>query len=110
MGPCTRPNKHCPFTIFQLLFPDFVRNSRVLANLDSTTLRSALDFRDGRGFARFKVIAHGNKNIRITNVSLRHSDSTDERCRHIVFPLCFGIFGFVLAMSTMNIAVRYISL
>ncbi|KIK06747.1 hypothetical protein K443DRAFT_88871 [Laccaria amethystina LaAM-08-1] len=40
----------------------------------------------------------------------RHSDSTNERCRHIVFPLCFGIFGFVLAMSTMNIAVRYISL
>lgn len=40
----------------------------------------------------------------------RHSDSTNERCKHIVFPLCFGIFGFVLAMSTMNIAVRYISL
>lgn len=40
----------------------------------------------------------------------RHSDKTGERCMHIVIPLLIGIGGFLLAVSTMNTAVRYISL
>ncbi|KAH8118286.1 sugar transporter [Phellopilus nigrolimitatus] len=40
----------------------------------------------------------------------RHSDATGERFYHIVLPLCVGIVGFIIAISTMNIAARYISL
>ncbi|KAL5487783.1 hypothetical protein ACEPAI_5891 [Sanghuangporus weigelae] len=40
----------------------------------------------------------------------RHSDATQERFWHIVCPLFVGIVGFVIAISTMNIAARYISL
>ncbi|KAJ7667975.1 MFS general substrate transporter [Mycena polygramma] len=40
----------------------------------------------------------------------RHSDQAGERFWHIVVPLLVGILGFLLAMSTMNIVVRYISL
>lgn len=39
-----------------------------------------------------------------------HSDKTEERCMHVVLPLVGGIGGFLLAMSTMNITIRYISL
>ncbi|KAL5527650.1 hypothetical protein ACEPAG_6451 [Sanghuangporus baumii] len=40
----------------------------------------------------------------------RHSDATQERFWHIVCPLLVGIVGFVIAVSTMNTAARYISL
>ncbi|KAJ6614287.1 MFS general substrate transporter [Mycena sp. CBHHK59/15] len=40
----------------------------------------------------------------------RHSDRAGERFWHIVTPLLFGILGFLLAMSTMNVIARYISL
>ncbi|KAL5507991.1 hypothetical protein ACEPAH_5609 [Sanghuangporus vaninii] len=40
----------------------------------------------------------------------RHSDATQERFWHIVCPLLVGIVGFVIAISTMNTAARYISL
>ncbi|KAI5124987.1 hypothetical protein M0805_007412 [Coniferiporia weirii] len=40
----------------------------------------------------------------------RHSDATGERFYHIALPLVVGIIGFVIAMSTMNTAARYISL
>ncbi len=40
----------------------------------------------------------------------RHSDRTDDRCMHIVASFGIGIAGFLLAMSTMNLVVRYISL
>jgi hypothetical protein len=39
-----------------------------------------------------------------------HSDSTEDRCMHIVSSLMIGTIGFLLSMSTMNIAVRYFSL
>ncbi|KAF8812398.1 MFS general substrate transporter [Phlegmacium glaucopus] len=39
----------------------------------------------------------------------RHSDREGERCKHITFSLLFGIFGFMLAMSTMNKIIRYCS-
>ncbi|KAF6762658.1 MFS general substrate transporter [Ephemerocybe angulata] len=40
----------------------------------------------------------------------RHSDQKGERCMHIVIPLLIGIVGFAIAMSTMNLFFRYISL
>ncbi|KAI0268351.1 major facilitator superfamily domain-containing protein [Gloeopeniophorella convolvens] len=40
----------------------------------------------------------------------RHSDVVQERFWHITIPLLVGILGFVIAMSTMNVVARYISL
>ncbi|KAK0468247.1 MFS general substrate transporter [Desarmillaria tabescens] len=40
----------------------------------------------------------------------RHSDKTKERFYHIVIPFVFGIIGFIIAVSTMNTAARYVSL
>ncbi|OJT09055.1 hypothetical protein TRAPUB_80 [Trametes pubescens] len=40
----------------------------------------------------------------------RHSDKTRERFWHIAIPLAFGIVGFIIAISTMSLAARYISL
>ncbi|KAJ3788448.1 major facilitator superfamily domain-containing protein [Lentinula aff. detonsa] len=40
----------------------------------------------------------------------RHSDKSGERCWHITFSMGFGLIGFLLASSTMNAIIRYISL
>ncbi|KAF7332146.1 FCP1-like proteiny domain-containing protein [Mycena kentingensis (nom. inval.)] len=40
----------------------------------------------------------------------RHSDKTGERCFHMISSFGLGILGFVIAVSTMNTAARYISL
>ncbi|KZT13068.1 MFS general substrate transporter [Laetiporus sulphureus 93-53] len=40
----------------------------------------------------------------------RHSDKVGERFWHIAIPLFFGIVGFIIALSTMNTAARYVSL
>ncbi|OCB84399.1 MFS general substrate transporter [Sanghuangporus baumii] len=40
----------------------------------------------------------------------RHSDKVGERFFHIAIPLAIGIIGYIIAMSTMNIVARYISL
>jgi len=40
----------------------------------------------------------------------RHSDKTGERFYHIAIPLLVGIVGFIIAISTMNTAARYVSL
>ncbi|KAM0751874.1 MFS general substrate transporter [Meredithblackwellia eburnea MCA 4105] len=40
----------------------------------------------------------------------RHSDYSQERYWHIVGPLCGGIVGFIIAMSTRVLAARYVSL
>ncbi len=40
----------------------------------------------------------------------RHSDKTGERFWHITIPFLVGIVGFVIALSTMNTAARYVSL
>ncbi|KAI0254770.1 MFS general substrate transporter [Lactifluus subvellereus] len=39
-----------------------------------------------------------------------HSDKTGERTFHIVIPLFIGIIGFVIAISTMRLAARYVAL
>ncbi|KAH7930095.1 MFS general substrate transporter [Leucogyrophana mollusca] len=43
-------------------------------------------------------------------VVTRHSDSTGDRFWHITCPLLIGMVGYMIAMSTMNIVLRYISL
>lgn len=40
----------------------------------------------------------------------RDSDKRQERYLHIVTPLCFGLVGFIIAMTTHSFAPRYISL
>ncbi|ORY90749.1 MFS general substrate transporter [Leucosporidium creatinivorum] len=40
----------------------------------------------------------------------RHSDKTGERYFHIMGPLCLGIVGFIIAMSTQVLAARYVAL
>lgn len=40
----------------------------------------------------------------------RHSDKVGDRFWHIVGPLVVGMIGFIIALSTMNTAARYISL
>ncbi|KAG1743054.1 MFS general substrate transporter [Suillus lakei] len=43
-------------------------------------------------------------------VVARHSDATGDRFWHVVGPLLIGIVGFMLAISTMNTTMRYLSL
>ncbi|KAJ7368255.1 MFS general substrate transporter [Mycena albidolilacea] len=43
-------------------------------------------------------------------VLARHSDKVGERCFHMISSFALGILGFVIAISTMNTAARYISL
>jgi len=40
----------------------------------------------------------------------RHSDMTGERCFHIATSLFVGIIGFIIAISTMRLAARYVAL
>ncbi|KAF9055118.1 MFS general substrate transporter [Hymenopellis radicata] len=40
----------------------------------------------------------------------RHSDRHEERFKHITASFALGILGFVMAMMTMNVGVRYVSL
>jgi hypothetical protein len=40
----------------------------------------------------------------------RHSDQAGERFGHIATSLLVGISGFLAAMTTMNTAVRYLSM
>ncbi|THV01424.1 MFS general substrate transporter [Dendrothele bispora CBS 962.96] len=40
----------------------------------------------------------------------KHSDRNSERCKHISFSMAGGILGFFISMSTMNPAMRYMSL
>ncbi|KAF6749945.1 MFS general substrate transporter [Ephemerocybe angulata] len=45
-----------------------------------------------------------------TFIVTRHSDKAQTRFYHIVIPWFVGIIGFVISISTMNTAARYISL
>ena len=40
----------------------------------------------------------------------RHSDQAGERFGHIVISLLVGMSGFLIAMTTMNVVVRYLSM
>lgn len=39
-----------------------------------------------------------------------HSDRTQEKFWHITGPIVLGLVGFVISMSTLNVAARYIAL
>jgi hypothetical protein len=39
-----------------------------------------------------------------------HADRTGERFLHISLPLCVGVTAFVIALSTLNTAARYLSI
>jgi MFS family permease len=39
-----------------------------------------------------------------------HADRTQEKFWHIVLPICMGIVGFIISMSTLNVAARYVAL
>jgi hypothetical protein len=39
-----------------------------------------------------------------------HSDRTGERFWHIAIPMCLGMLGMIISLSTMNTAARYIAL
>jgi hypothetical protein len=38
------------------------------------------------------------------------SDRRQEKFWHIVGPICVGLVGFIISMSTMNVAARYVAL
>lgn len=46
----------------------------------------------------------------ISLINAWHADRTQERFWHIVGPICIGLVGFIISMSTLNVAARYIAL
>ncbi|KAH8910359.1 major facilitator superfamily transporter [Coniochaeta sp. PMI_546] len=46
----------------------------------------------------------------VSLINALHADRCQERFWHIVGPICVGIVGFVISMSTDNVAARYIAL
>ncbi|KAH7318061.1 major facilitator superfamily domain-containing protein [Stachybotrys elegans] len=46
----------------------------------------------------------------VSLVNAWHSDKTQEKIWHITWPICMGIVGFVISMSTLNTAARYVAL
>ncbi|KAF7562468.1 hypothetical protein G7046_g1665 [Stylonectria norvegica] len=46
----------------------------------------------------------------ISLVNAWHSDRTQEKFWHVTGPICMGMLGFVISMSTLNVAARYIAL
>ncbi|KAJ4310524.1 hypothetical protein N0V84_010925 [Fusarium piperis] len=46
----------------------------------------------------------------ISLINAWHSDRTEEKFWHITGPICVGIVGFVISMSTLNVAARYVAL
>ncbi|KAF9870447.1 tartrate transporter [Colletotrichum karsti] len=46
----------------------------------------------------------------ISLINAWHADRCQERFWHIVGPICVGMVGFIISMSTLNVAARYIAL
>ncbi|KAK3319201.1 major facilitator superfamily domain-containing protein [Apodospora peruviana] len=46
----------------------------------------------------------------VSLINAWHSDRTQEKFFHIVGPISVGMIGFVISMSTLNVAARYIAL
>ncbi|KAG2152186.1 sugar transporter [Suillus cothurnatus] len=76
-------------------FPDTIRYNGLQRNYQPVALCTSVDF--------------GNRDL-IFCGQIRHSDVTGDRFWHITGPLLLGVFGFMIAISTMNTAVRYLSL
>lgn len=43
-------------------------------------------------------------------VNAWHSDRTGEKFWHIMGPIAMGLIGFIISMSTLNVAARYVAL
>ncbi|WYZ43088.1 hypothetical protein EsH8_VI_000787 [Colletotrichum jinshuiense] len=46
----------------------------------------------------------------VSLINAWHADRTQERFWHIVGPICVGLVGFIISMSTLNVAARYVAL
>ncbi|KAH7402213.1 major facilitator superfamily domain-containing protein [Phaeosphaeria sp. MPI-PUGE-AT-0046c] len=46
----------------------------------------------------------------VSIINAWHADRTQERFWHIVVPIFFGLVGFIISMSTLNTAGRYVAL
>lgn len=46
----------------------------------------------------------------VSLINAWHADRTEERFWHIVGPIFFGLIGFIISMSTLNVAARYVGL
>ena len=46
----------------------------------------------------------------VSIINAWHSDRQQERFWHIVWPICMGMVGFIISMSTLNVAARYLAL
>ncbi|KAK4689352.1 hypothetical protein P7C73_g766, partial [Tremellales sp. Uapishka_1] len=46
----------------------------------------------------------------ISLINAWHADKTQEKFWHIVGPICFGLVGFIISMSTEKTAARYVAL
>jgi hypothetical protein len=87
------------------------RNHGIQPDSDSPPVLTALGVRNVCGVQDLKVIlAHIPSFADPERLASRHSDSDGERFLHIAVPLFLGIVGFLMAMLTMNTAIRYMSL
>ncbi|KAH7156092.1 major facilitator superfamily domain-containing protein [Dactylonectria macrodidyma] len=46
----------------------------------------------------------------VSLINAWHSDRTQEKFWHITGPICVGMLGFIISMSTLNVAARYVAL
>jgi hypothetical protein len=46
----------------------------------------------------------------VSLINALHSDRTGEKFWHIVGPIAGGLVGFIISMSTLNVAARYVAL
>ncbi|KAK7418161.1 hypothetical protein QQX98_004136 [Neonectria punicea] len=46
----------------------------------------------------------------VSVINAWHSDKTQEKFWHITGPICVGMAGFIISMSTLNVAARYVAL
>jgi len=96
--------------IIQRFFSDIECNSRLQFDCVFVALLPTLAVCDMRSIFDVKV-NHLLVCVWVpTDIMWRHSDATGERFGHITIPLLIGIAGFMMAMATMNTAVRYLSL
>ncbi|KAG1845722.1 MFS general substrate transporter [Suillus subalutaceus] len=80
---------------FRIFFPDTICYNGLQLDHNPLALCTSVDF--------------GNCNI-VSCSQSRHSDATGDRFWHTAGPLFVAIVGFIIAFSTMNTAVRYLSL
>ena len=61
-------------------------------------------------FIMRSALAYMSSLCDLSDLVYRHSDATRDRFWHIVGPVTLSIIGFLLAIFTMNVFIRYMSL